>query len=74
MPFSLGPAPAYEAEHDKKVKNEADEQCVLNDAVHFSRPDEHQRKHTLHCDHTSSLAHRTVSTCDIQLVSKTLLM
>jgi len=46
--FALSPAPAYETDNNHGIETEVDEHRVLYEAVHFNRPDEHERKDALH--------------------------
>lgn len=45
--LTLSPAPADEANNDEHIEREVDEDCVLDEAVQFDRPDKHQRQDSL---------------------------
>jgi len=51
--FYLSPSQAYEADGDQYVEAELDKDCVLDNTVHFDRPDKHQRQDAL-CRFTHS--------------------
>jgi len=46
--FSLWPAPADEANNDKNVEHEVDDDRVVDETVNFNRPDVNQRQDALH--------------------------
>jgi len=37
--FPLSVAPPYEADHNENVERKTDEYCVIDEAMHFNRPD-----------------------------------
>ena len=46
--FALSPSPADESHNNQQLGTEVDERFVFNNAVHVHRPDECQRRNTLH--------------------------